>query len=247
VASILEFSSAKFARARFGPAANLDRLVVGSLLLKSPPKHRFAAVADVGIAIRLIGETQSHIGMLYRIPPDEPLNLNLRDHFDLRNEPPTDNYCWAQIDLDEINRRLLASLCFLIGKKCSEIPYGFTYNGLYFAPTGEYLSHDLGHGLTCATFVMAIFETQSLRILKTDEWLPADFDDQLWQTTMASGIGQRRGEILGSTIAKFVGQPRYKPEHVAAGAIDEKRPLGRDAAIKVGQRIMKELERARRS
>ena len=213
-------------------------------MLRAPEKHPFAQVQDVGIVIRLISPTQPHIGILYCIPPDAPSNLNLRDHFDLRSEPPTDNYSWMQIDLDEINRRLLASFCSVLAKKCCEVPYGFTYNGLYFTPAGDYIAHDLGHGLTCATFVMAVFETQSLRILKTDEWLPADFDDLLWQANFVAGIGQRRGPQTAAAMGQFIGHPRYRPEHVAAGSVDGDRPLGREAAIKLGRKIMRALERA---
>jgi hypothetical protein len=194
--------------------------------------------------MRLITKDQPHIGIIYHIPPDAPLNLNLREHLDLRNEPPTENYCWAQIELHEINRRVLATFCALIAKKCKNVPYGFTYNGLYFSPTGDYIPRDLGHGLTCATFVMAMFETQSLRVLKADEWPTADLEDSGWQTRMATQIGYQRGGIIGSAIAKYVGHPRFKPEQVAAGAIDRSRPLGREAATRLGRRIMRDLHQA---
>jgi hypothetical protein len=217
-------------------------------LLNFPDKAPFDSVKDVGIVVRALGpeRRQVHIGMLYKIDVAAALNLNLREHLDLRNEPPTDHYGWMQIELDEINRRLLSALCALIASKSRTIPYGFTYNGLYFTHAGDYVSRDLGHGLTCATFVMAIFETYSIPVLKTQEWTAADLEDQGWQTQMVRSIEQRRGAMIAGAIAQHIGHPRYKPEHVAAGAVDSKRPLGPSQANKIGNRIMRDLEQAGR-
>jgi hypothetical protein len=215
-------------------------------LLNDPNKKAFDTVEDLGIVIRTLGaQRQVHIGMLYKIGAAGPFNLNLRDHLDLRNEPPTDSYCWMQIELDEINRRLLASLCKVIASKSQSVPYGFTYNGQYFTKGGDYLPHDLGHGLTCATFVMALFETYSIPVLQAGQWGPADLPDQGWQVQRVQQIAAARGSFLSQAIAQFVGHPRYNPEHVAAGAVDHGRPLGLAEAKKLGKRILRDLGRLR--
>jgi hypothetical protein len=139
-------------------------------LLNSPQHRPFNEVQDLGIAIRTIqGPEQIHIGLLYKTEVTDSLILNLRTHLDLRNEPPTENYRWLQVDLHEINRRTLVALCRLIAEKCKHVPFGFTYNGQYFTPAGDYIAHDLGHGLTCATFVMAVFATHGIPLLRTEE------------------------------------------------------------------------------
>jgi hypothetical protein len=215
-------------------------------LINDPNKKAFDEVEDIGVVIRTLGEQrQVHIGMLYKIGSAAALNLSLREHLDLRNEPPTASYCWMQIQLDEINRRLLASLCSVIASKSKSIPYGFTYNGQYFTLAGDYLPRDLGHGLTCATFVMALFETYSIPVLIQSEWGPAEYEDQVWQSQMVQQIAFRKGDFFASAVGKFVGHPRYKPEHVAAGAIDQQRPLGLTAAQKLGKRIMRDLAKMR--
>jgi hypothetical protein len=213
-------------------------------LLNDPNKKAFDLVEDVGIVIRTLGPArQVHIGMLYKIGATSALNLNLRDHLDLRNEAPTDSYCWMQIQLDDINRRVLASLCALIAKRGQAVPYGFTYNGQYFTEAGEYVHRDLGHGLTCATFVMALFETYSIPVLLTSEWTVADLEDQGWQAQRVQQIAVNRGDFIASAIRNYVGHPRYKPEHVAGGAVDQNRPLGLAKATKVGRRILRDLEK----
>jgi len=214
-------------------------------LLNIPKTKPFDAVEDIGVVIRTLGpeRRQVHVGLLYKVGSAAALNLNLREHLDLRNEPPTDHYCWIQIDLDEINRRLLASLCALIATKSKGVPYGFTYNGLYFKQSGDYVPRDLGHGLTCATFIMAIFETYSVPVLVTSAWTTADLEDQGWQTQMVRDIAGKRGDFIAGAIAQHIGHPRFKPEHVTAGVVDAGRPLGREAAIRIGGRIMRDLRR----
>jgi hypothetical protein len=215
-------------------------------LLNDPNNKAFDQVDDVGIAIRTIGpDRQVHIGVLYRTDQANVFNLNLRTHLDLRNEAPTEAYCWMQIQLDEINRRLLASLCALIASRSSAIPYGFTYNGLYFSESGEFKPRELGHGLTCATFVMALFETYSIPALITTEWGQAGFDDQIWQSQMTGRIGRERGEWIAGAIGKHIGQPRYRPEEAAAGAVDKGRPLGFAKASKMGKQILQDLAKLR--
>jgi hypothetical protein len=90
---------------------------------------------------------------------------------------------------------------------------------------------------------MAVFETYSIPVLVTAEWTTSDLEDQGWQTQMARSIAISRGDFIAGAIAQHIGQPRFKPEHVAAGAVDARRPLGRDAATKIGARIMKDLAR----
>jgi hypothetical protein len=182
--------------------------------------------------------------MLYKIDAASALLLHFREHLDLKSEAPSNSYCWMQIELDEINRRLLASLCVLIARQAGNIPYGFTYNGRYFERTGNYVPQGMGHGLTCATFVMAIFDTYSIPLLHTSRWPPADLDDQLWQTKMVGRVKGKSGAIVADATAKYIGQPRFKPQHVAAGAVDPKRPLTHSDAVKLGERIMRELKRA---
>jgi hypothetical protein len=215
-------------------------------VLNDPNKKAFDTVEDLGIVIRTLGpHRQVHVGVLYKIGSASAVNLNLRDHLDLRDEAPTDAYCWMQIRLDEINRRLLASLCKLIASKSKTVPYGFTYNGQYFTKAGEYVHHDAGHGLTCATFVMALFATYSIPVLQTSQWPASDFQDQTWQARRVAEIERGRGGFLASAIGRFVGHPRYAPEQVAAGAVDSGRPRAFDHAQKLGSRILRDLAKLR--
>lgn len=211
-------------------------------MVNNPESHPFDNVADLGIAIRTIrGEQQLHIGLLYKIDDSPALILNLRGHLELKNETPSIEYRWLQIELDEFNRRTIANLCRLIAAKSQAIPFGFTYNGSYFTLRGDYLGHDLGEGLTCATFVMALFETYSIPLLKIAEWPRHQAEDMIWQARQAGIVEARRGRTIAGAVRAHIGEPRFHPEHVTAGSVSASRPLGYEDAKRLGARIRKDL------
>jgi hypothetical protein len=209
-------------------------------LINDPTTRHFNEVNDLGIALRTFrGEAQIHIGLLYKIDNAAALMLHLRWHFDVKNDAPTDEYRWIQIDLDEINRRNLAGLCRLIASRADKIPYGLNYNGLYFSAGGEYLSRARGEGLTCATFVMAVFETYKIPILKLGEWSIRP-EDIWWQLGQVQRMEQTY-PLVAPAMKEFVGQARFRPPDATAGAISAKRPLGIKDAEKLGKRIVTDL------
>jgi len=213
-------------------------------LVNDPKDHPFNEVRDLGIALRTIqGERQIHIGLLYKLEAKDTQLLNLRHHLDLKNELPSDQYRWLQVNLDEINRRTLVALCRLIANKSKNIPFGFTYTGVYFTHSGDYISQDFGHGLTCATFVMAVFATYSIPILRIEEWQRRP-NDLIWQTGQVNIIEARYGSFVAAAIADHIGNPRFLPEEVAAGSVSANRPLGFNEAEPLGRRIRRDLIRS---
>jgi hypothetical protein len=212
-------------------------------VINVPDKTQFDAVKDLGIAIRKFTGPQVplHIGLLHRVENESAYVLNLRHFGDLRNEPPTDSYRWVQVELDEINRRALVALCHLLAKKLPSIPFGFTFNRNYINQAGEYITGEFGDGLTCATFVMAVFDTYHIPLLRTQEWPAASLQDQGWQAFQVNEVQLKRGPFVAEGVKRHIGAPRYRPEHVTAGAASANRPLGFAQANKLGARIVKEL------
>jgi hypothetical protein len=64
----------------------------------------------------------------------------------------------------------------------------------------------------------------------------------VWQIRQVGQIQVTRGPFVAEAIARHIGAPRYRPEHVtAAAAISNSRPLGFKDAEKLGKRIVREL------
>ena len=186
-------------------------------MINDPKKRHFDEVNDLGIALRTFhGEAQIHVGLLYKTDDSSTQLLHLRWHFDVKNEVPSGEYRWMQVDLDEINRRNLVGLCRLIASRADKIPYGLNYNGLYFSAGGEFLGRAPGEGLTCATFVMAVFATYRIPLLKLTEW-GSRSEDVGWQFGQVQRM-QRGFPLVATAMGSFVGQPRFRPPEVAAGA-----------------------------
>ena len=95
--------------------------------------------------------------------------------------------------------------------------------------------------LTCATFVMAVFDTYHIPLLRTPEWPAASLQDQGWQGLQVQWVQLNRGPFVAEGVKQHIGAPRYKPEHVTAGAVSAGRPLGLARANKLGARIVREL------
>ena len=213
-------------------------------MINVPSETPFVAVRDVGIAIRTIPGVaqQLHVGLLYKTDDEPPYVLNLRQYGDLRNEEPNESYRWVQVDLDDINRRLLVALCRSLARKPPSLPFGFTFNRQYISQAGEYIFGEFGDGLTCATFVMAVFKTYEIPLLKVEEWPPSSGDDMRWQVGQVAALQVRPGPYVAQAIARHIGASRYRPEHVtAAAATSANRPLGFRQAERMGNRIVREL------
>lgn len=159
-----------------------------------PDTSPYENLASVGVAVGIPDvqqQSQHHIGLIYRTEPTQPVHfLHLAWHCLLRHEsPPTHGFVWVESSLDPVNQTLLAAYCRLIVEchESGQIPYGIAYEGDYFDPaTGAWLRGSVGEGLTCATFVMALYEALGLPLVAQETWPHRDSDVQ-WQETIQIG------------------------------------------------------------
>jgi hypothetical protein len=107
-------------------------------LLSAGPGSLDKLVA-LGVAIKEINQHQQHCGLLYKLDTALPRMLHLAWHVDLRDEPAPNDYFWAEVSLDETNRRVIAAAVSLIGNKKASIPYGLDPGGSSFDASGEFI------------------------------------------------------------------------------------------------------------
>ena len=97
------------------------------------------------------------------------------------------------------------------------IPFGFTFNGECFDAHGKYIDPP-GKGLTCATFVISAFHSQSYKFIRLDEWLPSDANIP-WQTSMIEAMKSKQvSEKHIEAVTKDLGAARFLPEEVGCAA-----------------------------
>ena len=191
------------------------------------PEH-FKQNDGLSIVVGRPNETrpeQRHVGFLFRADEELPSYfLHLAWHCKLTCEaPPEKDYIAVEAGLDPINQTLLAAYCQVIAEanKNGQIPYGIHYEGTYFDPqTGEWLRGIKEDGLTCATFILAVYRAQGIDLLNLTEW-PQRPEDIIWQEEilylLACFSPKEHKDYVESQKTK-IGSIRLRPEEVAAAS-----------------------------
>jgi hypothetical protein len=151
--------------------------------------------------------------------------------------------------LDEDSRRLIAcAIAESIANKKPPISYSTSYDGGEYFDNGtlNYNRSCNGEGLTCATFVMAVFKALGFDLVQCDTWQERE-DDKVWKRHIASCLeqwGRETGEDVTehiSVIRNNVDGIRFRPEEVAEGVIDLRAPLEFSDAQDTGKLILLEM------
>jgi len=201
-------------------------------------------VAHIGIAIHQHGE---HIGLLYRVTVEKPaVMLHLAWHNRLCSDSPSADYVlWVDPSIPKERAKAVAAFCRRIWKKngANGVPYGFSQPNRFFDHTGTVLKGPAKVGLTCATFVLAVFETAGLTLVQYETWpQPAD-EDVVRQGELAKRLDENqhvpREHIRA--IRNEIGNIRYRPLEVAGAATSDSLPSDHLYASRVATRIRRRL------
>lgn len=205
-------------------------------------------------AVAIIGnETSTHSGLLIRFPDDPVVyllhlqtnNLNLKNSAGC---PP--QYLWGIPDLPEDRLTDIAAKAILVQdvNKAGRVPYGFSVpDGFFDNETGEMLLSPNNIGLTCATFILAVFHMARIRLIDYSSWHKRE-SDHTAQEELANFI-EKQAEMTGinkediKAIREQINGIRYRPEEVIASAMtspeintmEQLEPLGKKVVEKILQ------------
>lgn len=157
------------------------------------------------------------------------------------------NYAWTIPPLDELVLQQLGDLCAAVGAKGTRVPYGFRYSPTTFSPSGAVRISGDSIGLTCATFVMAMFLSVGVALLDEARWggraEDASWQEQVWvlMATNNSRLG-----ILESNLDKNLSDipcHRFRPEEVVSAARfpPQSHPVTFDTAAPLGAELVAKL------
>ncbi len=174
------------------------------------------------LGIRRVAASQNHIGIAFEAS-DGFMFLDLQWHHILRCKS------WdalldcrsVRVDLvgiDPERLKTLAALCRLIHSRHEKegLPYGFSI-GAHFGRNGELEAPANFDGFTCASFILAIFESEGLNIVDHQRW-PNDEADLDWQLSVISSLREHGHVAQADALNAALPATRYKPQHVAAAA-----------------------------
>lgn len=221
------------------------------------PQRPYPEISFIGIAIQ--GDRdQRHVGILFRTDRNQkPKLLHLAFHQRLYCENPPyqdiDDIFWLDCpgfdDDEQLQLAVWFEKIFLVNGK--NIPYGLAYSPTgYFDSNGTFVRSKNNCGLTCATFILALFESFGFPLVDIESWQHRD-DDGVWQQKILDTMreDQRKHPDLYSELyvdnqMSNIGiAVRFRPEEVAASANqfeDEPQtfqvvePLGKELICKMG-------------
>ncbi len=206
-------------------------------------QHAFSEVKHVAVAIGQTGPGQYHIGLIHReaAAPDV-LCLHLAWHCRLKNESAGSLIShWIDMPIPSRRAQQVAARCRQIWKAngASSIPYGFSHPSDSFdSMSGRFLIGPTRHGLTCASFVLAVFHFAGIPLVQHETW-PADRQgDREWQESVLLTLQSSQATPAHiAAVSAEVGAVRFRPTDVA-GAATQVPPVTFDVADAMGARIV---------
>ncbi len=213
----------------------------------SAVQRPYSDIPHVAVAI---GKTptpgQYHVGILHRESnSSNVLLLDLAWHCLLRNVSAGPDYFWVDLPIPARRAQNIAARCRQIWKRngSSTIPYGFSHPGDCFDnATGQYLFGATRVGLTCASFVLAVFHFAGVPLIRYETWPTERAGDREWQEHLLSLLQGSATSDHISAIRSEIGAVRYRPLDVA-GSATQTPPVEFEVASQFAEQVLLMIER----
>jgi hypothetical protein len=203
-------------------------------MLRPSTPDQFVDLEYLGVAVRLNELRLVHVGLLYKQNGRIYL-CHLAANYALINTYPDEHYLWQRARLPILDQQAMASyIRLVVSSNGKNIPYRFGYDGIYFDRLGKYIRNDEGNGLTCATFIMALYKVMLFDLLEKVSWMPRPDDDEEMRQIVAAMRTYAGGE---NVVAPPSGHIRFRPEEVAFGVLHAPVPVAFDVAGPAGELI----------
>jgi hypothetical protein len=197
-------------------------------------------VAGVGIAVHFSG---LHIGVVYRVTENAAIKLlHLAWHHRLRSDNLSSAYkCWIRPAIADDRALAIAAYCRRIWKQNerNQVPYGFSHPNRFFDTSGNVIKGPAKIGLTCASFVLAVYKGAGVLLGSLDTWPSATSEDIERQRELLSKMSEDDSvdkEHLAAVQAEL-GNTRYHPLDVAGAGTADPLPSSYQHASRIGRDI----------
>lgn len=204
---------------------------------------------DGGVAISISSNArgQRHVGLIHSSQNyGELKTFHLGWHLSLRNEPARIGQFVVKTSIGIRAQVQLAAYCRLIWRMNGErsIPYGFGSPQGVLNDAGVYIPGEEGDGLTCATFVLAVFDAKRIPLVQYLTWPSDRPDDHEWQEMIVEKLAAPSAGASADHIEvarSGIGNIRYRPEEVAAAVTVAPPHAHFDAVRPIAEKILEEL------
>ncbi len=219
-------------------------------------KNDFDSSRNLGITLACFdigeGRTQYHCGLIVTEQQSKTMHIHLASHMKLKCDDCSDkgklkHYFW--IDPAFTSRKLLfvSRMALLISKEHprGNVPYGFSRPiNVIDKSSGSISLENTQAGLTCASFVIAVFDAIGIQLVDIDTFIENEHQNTEWQQLIIeqfesdSRIPKEHIDLMKSEI----GNIRITPDQVAASSIQSTKPTPLTALIPLATSLRCHIE-----
>lgn len=202
--------------------------------LLQPPSNT-PVVNSSSIAIGIAGSNvtgdpvQKHVALIYRDDKNQPWLFHLGWHKKVSHEAWNGLYHWTELSNIEIElQETFADWAVTVARavKDSPIPYSVVFSpDKNFDRNGQFINRKDGSGLTCATFLLALFADFGMPLAQINTWPKSRQEDSQWLVKILKLLGVYIWKHMRSDMPLFWQQfrqrhalKRFRPEEVVASA-----------------------------
>ena len=161
---------------------------------------------------------QLHTAVLYRF--DKRLMIgDLQSHLRTRRTEvrSSDSLFWIAPDLNQMDQRILAARidAWLDGNE-GKIPYSVAHPGGVVFKDDVWVGNEPGQGLTCATFIVELFNELGIPFIDVETWQPRAEDTEWAKRILALMSDSMSPEHIEAQLAKIGQTIRIRPADIAA-------------------------------
>jgi hypothetical protein len=157
-----------------------------------------------------------HMGIMYRGRGQKPEFLHLAWDDALSRDWESDwRYLWASPEVEPERLRAMGGLCRQVWRRYQEdrrFAYALGFGGTTFDVSGRVVLGPNARGLTCATFVLALFKYFGIELVDEPSWPVRTKDDRKFLRQVAPFTKPEHLAILESEVD--AGCRRIRPEEV---------------------------------
>jgi hypothetical protein len=136
--------------------------------------------------------------------------------------------------------KFMANYIEAIVTHAEEVDYGLNPSGVGFDASGQFYSLDPRKGLTCATFISAVFQSAGLPIVSLATW-PLRVSDATWRDHVLKTLSSNGYEDRAKEIAEEEFAFRLTPAEAAIAASATSIPLSYEAAVQLSEPLLQQL------
>lgn len=175
-----------------------------------------------GLAIQVnSGTRQLHTSVLYRF--DGRLMIgDLLCHLSTRREEarPSNRLLWIAPDLTQHEQEILAAkVDAWLEENGNMIPYSVAHPGGVIFRDDIWVGHEPGQGLTCATFVVALFDELGIPFIDIETWESREGDAEWANNILAAMSPYMKKEHIDAQLERLGETARVRPNDVTAAGL----------------------------